>query len=261
MSIITYPLNNIEYDFADAALYNCTRTSGIYAGTDFGAAVTGADNSVTINPGLAWVSPSRWKGMVAAHKLAETLDIGLQGSTNPRIDAIVLRYDANANETTLTVKKGAEASSPVPPARVTSEAVYELHLYHVLRRPTAAAITAGDITDLRLNPDYCGLMADAVTVIDTAAINAQFQALLGDLRMAIEDAQSGVLPDGSVTSAKLATSAVTTEKLANRSVTADKLEKSYFDADSALILTQGVHYGTSLPSTPTAGRLFFVKVT
>nr|DAG75024.1 MAG TPA: hypothetical protein [Caudoviricetes sp.] len=34
MAIITYPLNNIEYTAADAEIYNCTRTSGVYANTD-----------------------------------------------------------------------------------------------------------------------------------------------------------------------------------------------------------------------------------
>ena len=29
MSVITYPLNNIEYTASDAELYNCTRTSGV----------------------------------------------------------------------------------------------------------------------------------------------------------------------------------------------------------------------------------------
>ena len=51
--------------------------------------------------------------------------------------------------------------------------------------------------------------------IDTSVINAQFTELLDQLRAAIEQAGSGALPDGTVTTPKLAPKSVTAEKLAD----------------------------------------------
>ena len=192
MAIVTYPLNQIDYTAEDAELYCCTRASGIYAGDDFSCSVTGADNTVTIAPGLAWIRNSRFSGKAAALKSAMALELSLPDSVWPRIDAIVLRFDANSNRTELIVKTGTAASAPAAPEAVRSEALYELHLYHIRREAGAAAVTAGDIADLRLDDSYCGLMADPVTQVDTSAIHAQAQALIAALR-----AELGAVEDGS----------------------------------------------------------------
>ena len=43
MSIITYPLDIIEYEAKDAETYLCSRTSGVFASTGhFDASITGA---------------------------------------------------------------------------------------------------------------------------------------------------------------------------------------------------------------------------
>ena len=70
------------------------------------------------------------------------------------------------------------------------------------------------ITDERLNPDVCGLVTDTLS-IDTSVINAQFTELLDQLRASIEQAASGQIADGTVTTAKLANKAVTSDKLAD----------------------------------------------
>ena len=62
------------------------------------------------------------------------------------------------------------------------------------------------ITDERQNPDVCGLVTDTLS-IDTSVINAQFTELLAQLRTAIEQASGGIIPDNTVTLAKLASDA------------------------------------------------------
>ena len=94
----------------------------------------------------------------------------------------MLQFDANKNGASVIVKKGSAAASPQPPERSQTEALYELHLAHVLRKPGAVAITAADVTDMRLSPTYCGIMADAVTKVDTSAIFTQTLALIRQLR-------------------------------------------------------------------------------
>ena len=182
MALITYPLDSIDYSADDAALFHATRTSGIYAGEDFSFSLSGADNTITLGVGIAWMRLARFKGVVTALKTETNVDMGIADSTYPRIDHLVLQYDANQNAVDVVVKKGTPASSPQPPERATSEALYELHLLQVYRKAGATSITAADVTDLRLAANYCGLMADSVTAVDTSAINAQISGLIQRLR-------------------------------------------------------------------------------
>lgn len=182
MAIVVYPLNNIDFTAEDVAIYNSTRTSGIYAGDDFAISLTGSDNTISIDVGLAWMHLSRFNGVAVALKSKAFVDMGLPNATYPRIDALVLQFDANKNGAELVSKQGTASSNPQPPSISRTEALYELTLLHVLRSPGAPSITAADVTDLRLNEKYCGLMADSVTRVDTVAIDAQVTALIQKLR-------------------------------------------------------------------------------
>ena len=191
MSMVTYPLNNIEYTAEDAELFHLTRTSGVYATNAFNYSVTGADNTIVIETGIAWIKNSEFSGKVVAQKAPISLDMGLPDSVYPRIDAVVIQFDANKNGTEIVVKRGVAASAPAAPSVSQTESLYELHLYHVRREPGASAVSASNITDLRLDPNYCGLMADSVTQIDTAAISAQVNALIESLRQQIQSVKDG----------------------------------------------------------------------
>lgn len=191
MVLETYPLDNVDYSAEDAELFHCTRSSGIYANDDFDYSVTGADNTITIGVGLGWIRNSKFSGKVVALKAAMTLDMGLPDAVYPRIDAVVIQFDANKNGTEIVVKRGVAASAPAAPAISKTESLYELHLYHVRREPGASAVSVSNITDLRLDPNYCGLMADSVTQIDTAAISAQVNALIESLRQEIQSVKDG----------------------------------------------------------------------
>lgn len=239
----TYPLDDTYYDAGDVAIYNATRSSGVYAGNDFNATADGTNNKITVAPGLAWMHIGKFKGLAIAQTEYTSLDMDIPDAMEPRIDAVILRFDANANETTLTVKRGTPESSPKPPERITTEAVYELHLYHVLRNPSDTAVMPKSITDVRLQEEWCGLMADAVTTVDTAAIAAQVQGLIDELRAAVEQAVAGEIPDNSITP--------------------EKLTKAYLPVDGGTLLgplklTAGVHYGTTPPASAEEGQVFFI---
>ena len=165
MAIITYPLNNIEYTAEDAELYHATRTSGVFADDDFPITVSGDGNVVTIGEGIGWIRNSKFSGKVVANKTEMSLDLGLPHATYPRIDAVVLQFNANANASEIIVKNGTAQTDPVPPEVIRTESVYELHLYHVYREAGAASVTSNNVTDLRANDTYCGLMADDVTML------------------------------------------------------------------------------------------------
>lgn len=223
MAIITYPLNNIEYTAEDAELYLSTRTSGVFAGDDFSITVPGNGNIVTIGEGIGWIRNSKFAGKVVANKTEMSLDLGLPHATYPRIDAIVLQFSANSNASDIIVKNGTAQTSPTPPEVVRTESVYELHLYHVYRPAGAASVTASNVTDLRLNESYCGLMRDGVTGIPTDQLQSQVDALLDQLRENIEQTENGQILDGSVTEPKLANNSVSTRALVDLSVTPSKI--------------------------------------
>lgn len=237
MPLITYPLNNVDYSAEDAELYNCTRTSGVYSGGDFSCAASGADTNIIINPGVGWIRNTQFRGKVVALMESMSVSLGVSSATYPRIDAVVIQFDINKNQTDIVVKNGTAATSPLPPDVVQTESLYELHLYHVYRAAGSTVVSAADVTDLRLNPEYCGLMADSVTRIDTTAIRAQIDAMILELKAKIAAAEQGAyLP--------------ITGGTVNGPLT----------VGGSLILTEGVHYGTELPEPGIPGRLFFKVV-
>lgn len=191
MAFVTYPLDDVAFSGEDAELFNCPRASGIYAKEDFAFSVTGADNIITIGTGVGWIRNAKFKGKVIAMKEETQIDMGLPDASYPRYDVVAIQFNANGNGTDFVVKNGTPDSTPVLPAVTQTEAVYELYLLSVRREVGATAITAKDITDLRLNANYCGLMADSITKIDTAAINAQFEALVEALREEISAVKAG----------------------------------------------------------------------
>ena len=164
--MVTYPLNNIQYTAEDAELYNSTRTSGVFADDSFNYSVTGADNTIVIGTGIAWIKNREFSGKVVAQKESLSLNLGLSNANYPRIDAVVIKFNANSNSTEIIVKKGTASSRPSAPAVVRTESVYELHLYHVRRNAGELSVSPSSITDLRGNDEYCGIMTDGVTKID-----------------------------------------------------------------------------------------------
>ena len=182
MTLKAYPLNDTDYTAEDAQLYTATRTSGVYADNHFNISVTGADNNVTIKSGLGWMKLSTFQGIAVANTEDVTINAGVSDPSLPRIDAVVYAYDANANAPEIIIKRGKTSSNPTAPSVVRDDFRHELHLYHILRRPGATAITARDIIDLRMDSDYCGMMADSVTKIDMTAIEAMVNSVLSELK-------------------------------------------------------------------------------
>lgn len=187
MGLVTYPLNNILYSAEDAELYNCTRNSGVYAKEDFSYSVSGADTTITISEGIAWIRNGRFSGKVVALTSQTNLTLPVSDPEYPRIDSIVLQFDISKNGTSLIVKQGIASSSPTAPDVVRDGLIYELHLYHVRREVGSTAIGSANVTDLRLDNAYCGLMADSVTSIDTSAINKQIQDLINNYQNDIDE--------------------------------------------------------------------------
>ena len=190
--MICFPLDNTLYEAKEMGAYLCTRTRGVFSADDNLKVSPGQSGlSVTVLPGIVWHKWSQFWGVAAVQEKALTLTLDAADGALKRIDAIVSRLDKVNNRAELAVKKGAFSSAPIVAAPVRDESADEVYLATVLVEAGAVSIRAADITDQRLNEEYCGLMRDGVTGIPTAMLQQQAQELIDELRREIEDIQQG----------------------------------------------------------------------
>lgn len=174
MAIVTYPLDGPEYDATDAAGYFSTRCSGVYSAEDDFAVTAAGGTSVTVSAGVAWIHPDRWTGYSVLCREAQTLELSAADGIRTRIDRLVLRYDAAAKKTSLTVLTGTpDSASPTAPEITRTALVYDLCLADIRRPAGSTEVTAADITDTRADEDVCGVMRDGVTGIPMDELGRQ----------------------------------------------------------------------------------------
>lgn len=180
-AITTYPLDGIQYDAKDAAAYFAPRTSGVYSAENCFTVTAAGGYTVRVSSGIGWVHPSDFEGYSIVKTEADTLTLSVADATRPRIDRIVLRYDAAARKTQLQVLEGSPDSNPTAPAISRTALVYDLVLCDILRPAGSTSITAGNLTDTRLDESLCGVMRDAVEGIPTDALLAAAKARIAEL--------------------------------------------------------------------------------
>ena len=180
--IITYPENGITYDADDASGYLSTRLSGVYSADEDFAVTANGDLTVTVSAGQAWVRPARFRGRSIILEQPEKVTLTAADTVRSRIDRLVLRYDAAAKKTSLTVLTGTpDSASPTAPEITRTALVYDLCLADIRRPAGSTEVTAADITDTRADEDVCGVMRDGVKGIPTAQLQAQALAIMTQL--------------------------------------------------------------------------------
>ena len=165
--IVLYPANGYDFDAADVAAYLAGLTSGVFSGDEDFPVTAAGGLKVTVGAGRGWVHPSRFTGYSITKREADTLTMPLADQSRPRIDRIVMRYDAGARAASLHVLQGTASSTPTAPAISRTELIYDLCLAEITRPAAAASITTGQITDTRLDEALCGIVRDGVTGIPT----------------------------------------------------------------------------------------------
>lgn len=222
--IKSFPNNQDEYSGAeDVMRWLHGRTSGVFAaaGNAAVAALATPGMAVTVSDGTGWLSNSNGDGVawwndeesVNGSKLQLAIDAA-DGVLN-RIDRVIVEWKTTnyVDRPEIKVLKGTASSTAAAPALTNNGTKRQISLAQISVAAGTTAITAGMITDERQNPDVCGLVTESLD-IDTSVINAQFSELLEQLRTAIEQASSSILPDGSITTEKYADKSVTLAKLA-----------------------------------------------
>ena len=165
--IVLYPANGFDFDAADVAAYLAGLTSGVFSGAEDFPVTAAGGLKVTVGAGRGWVHPSRFTGYSITKRESDTLTMPLADPSLPRIDRIVMRYDAGARAASLQVLQGTASSTPTAPAISRTELIYDLCLAEITRPAGSTSISTGQITDTRLDEALCGIVRDGVTGIPT----------------------------------------------------------------------------------------------
>ena len=165
--IVLYPANSYDFDAADVAAYLAGLTSGVFSSAEDFPVTAAGGLKVTVGAGRGWVHPSRFTGYSITKRETDTLTLPLADPSLPRIDRIIMRYDAGARAASLQVLQGTASSTPTAPAISRTELIYDLCLAEITRPAGSTSITTGQITDTRLDEKLCGIVRDGVTGIPT----------------------------------------------------------------------------------------------
>lgn len=219
--IVLYPANGYDFDAADVAAYLAGLTSGVFSSAaDFPVTAAGG-LKVTVGAGRGWVHPSRFTGYSITKREADTLTMPLADPSLPRIDRIVMRYDAGARAASLQVLQGTASSTPTAPAISRTVLIYDLCLAEITRPAGSTSITTGQITDTRLDEALCGLVRDGVTGIPTDELLAAARERINALEE--KATSSAAAAKDSAEAAKSSeTKSAASEKAAKTSETAAK---------------------------------------
>ena len=156
--IVLYPANGYDFDAADVAAYLAGLTSGVFSSAEDFPVTAAGGLKVTVGAGRGWVHPSRFTGYSITKREADTLTLPLADPALPRIDRIVMRYDAGARAASLHVLQGTASSTPTAPDISRTELIYDLCLAEITRPAGSTSITTGQITDTRLDEALCGIV-------------------------------------------------------------------------------------------------------
>lgn len=217
--IVLYPANGYDFDAADVAAYLAGLTSGVFSGDEDFPVTAAGGLKVTVGAGRGWVHPSRFTGYSITKREADTLTMPLADPSLPRIDRIVMRYDAGARAASLHVLQGTASSTPTAPAISRTELIYDLCLAEITRPAGSTSISTGQITDTRLDEALCGLVRDGVTGIPTDELLAAARERINALE---EKATSSAAAakDGAEAAKSSETKSAASEKNAKTSETA-----------------------------------------
>lgn len=156
--------------------------NGIFPNPSTGCQIMANDNmTITFKTGEAWI-----KGRYYYNDEDTPLALTASDAVLKRIDRIVLRYSTTDRNILVKVKQGTFASSPTAPTLQRDDDYYELGLADIFIGNNAVSISQGNITDLRLNTTYCGVVHGLVDKVDTTTLFNQYLAKYAEIEGLID---------------------------------------------------------------------------
>lgn len=128
--------------------------------------------SVTLTPGQAWIN-GYW------YKNDEDLElpIALPDESQPRIDAVAIRWNSITRDIKAVVIQGEPNSTPIAPTPVRDMVNFDLILAHVRVNASALRIEDANITDTRVDFDICGFVYTLIDRGEEASLERQLAEL------------------------------------------------------------------------------------
>lgn len=166
--------------------------NGVFPSPSTGLSVvcnTPEDMTVKVSPG---------SGFINGHYLTvpeggdEYLAVPIAHASLPRIDSIVMGLDLGERQVSLYVKPGQASASPQPVTLQRDDALYELELARIFVAAGAGSITQTAITDMRTNPESCGLVTG---LIDQFDVSGFFQAAYASFEEWFEEIRGQISED------------------------------------------------------------------
>lgn len=150
------------YNAADFAGYFAKLVSNgiFYASADNLRVTPGGGLSVNVLAGVMWIN-----GYAYENTEERKLTLAAADGVNPRIDRVVVRWDAVERKISAMVLTGTAAASPTAPSLTRSDNIYELALADIAVAAGAVSLAAGDITDRRLDTALCGTVNSLITAV------------------------------------------------------------------------------------------------
>ena len=130
------------------------------------------DMSVKVDIGVCYIN-----GYMGWVEVPEIFEIE-ESDTQSRIDRLVARLSFLDRNITLAIKKGMAQGNPTAPELQRDYDVYEIGLADIRVNANAIEITQENITDLRLNTERCGIVANQLQHVDTTTLFNQYQSWL-----------------------------------------------------------------------------------
>ena len=200
VDIKSFPNNQDEYIGAEPVMrWLHGRTSGVF-GEEKNAAVSAVlgTMSVSVSDGIGWIANDKGDGVVwwneseseTGSKIVLAIDPA-DGALN-RIDRVVVTWETTnyVARPTISILKGSNASTPVPPSLTNNNLQRQISLARVSVPAGTISLSASLVTDERLDPDVCGIVTETVK-IDTSTMQSQFEALLHSIQEELAQLEAG----------------------------------------------------------------------
>lgn len=149
--------------------------NGVFPNPSDQLQVIAVDNNmnIRIKKGCAWIN-----GYFYENTDEYILKLNPADGVLDRIDRVVLRLDFLERKIKAVVKQGDWNSNPIPKELQKDENAYEIALADLKVKHGIIGINAGDITDLRLNKNLCGIVHGTIEQVDTTEIFNQYTRYL-----------------------------------------------------------------------------------
>lgn len=171
------------------AYYRDFFTDGVHPGKATNLQViANNDMTVTVLNGVGYVDGKFYRP-VTNTKIA----IPESDTQYDRYDMVVLRCDYITKSVYVDVVRGTAAAVPEYPELQRTRSVYDLGLAAIMVKANTSYISQENITDLRFNADYCGIVTNVIDSINTTNLFAQYNAEWELLRAGIEQDEQAII--------------------------------------------------------------------